>query len=179
VNAFSDPSAQETFGKRYVFADLDQTTLAADIRVDWIISPKLSVQVYLQPLISSGHYSDFKTLARPKSYEFMVFGENGSTRVPKLSSAGELLGYELDADGQGPAVASTIGNPDFNIVSLRGNAVLRWEYLPGSVLFLVWTQSRSDYEPMGEFELRRSMNHLFEVKPDNIFMLKLSYWLGM
>jgi hypothetical protein len=179
VNAFSDPSAQETFGKRYVFADLDQTTLAADIRVDWIISPKLSVQVYLQPLISSGHYSDFKTLARPKSYEFMVFGENGSTRVPKLSSAGELLGYELDADGQGPAVASTIGNPDFNIVSLRGNAVLRWEYLPGSVLFLVWTQSRSDYEPMGEFQLRRSMNHLFEVKPDNIFMLKLSYWLGM
>jgi hypothetical protein len=179
VAAFSDPSAQETFGRRYVFARLDQTTLAADIRVDWIISPKLSVQVYLQPLISSGQYSEFKALARPKSFEFLKFGQHGSTMVSNLSPTGELLGYEFDPDGQGPAGASTVGNPDFNIVSLRGNAVLRWEYLPGSVLFLVWTQSRSDYEPTGEFQLRRSMNHLFEVKPDNIFMLKLSYWLGM
>lgn len=179
VSAYSDPSASETYGKRYLFANLDQTTLAADIRVDWIINPKLSFQVYLQPLISSGRYSDFKALARPKSYEFVKYGDNGSTVQVARSSSGEVIGYELDPDGQGPAASRAIGNPDFNIVSLRGNAVLRWEYLPGSVFYLVWTQSRSDYEPVGDFEFRRSMNHLFEVNPDNIFMLKFSYWLGM
>jgi hypothetical protein len=179
VSAYSDPSAPETYGRRYVFANLDQTTLAADIRVDWIINPKLSFQVYLQPLISSGRYNDFKALARPKSYEFTRYGDDGSSIQTMHSSSGDVIGYELDPDGQGPIAARTIGNPDFNIVSLRGNAVLRWEYLPGSVFYLVWTQSRSDYEPVGEFEFRRSMTHLFEVNPDNIFMFKFSYWLGM
>jgi hypothetical protein len=179
VGAFTDPAATETYQKRYLFAHLEQTTLVADIRVDWIISPSLSFQVYLQPLISSGRYTDFKSLSRPKTYEFLKYGDNGSTVTPGYSSTGELLGYELDPDGQGPALPSTIANPDFNIVSLRGNAVLRWEYVAGSVVYLVWTQSRADYEPIGDFELRRSMSHLFEVKPDNIFMLKFSYWLGM
>jgi hypothetical protein len=179
VSAFPDPTAVETYQKRYLFARLEQTTLAADIRADWIISPSLSFQVYIQPLISSGQYSDFKSLARSKTYDFMRYGDNGSTETPRLSAFGELLGYDLDPDGQGPAQSRTIANPDFNIVSLRGNAVLRWEYVAGSVLYLVWTQSRADFEPNGDFELRRSMNHLFEVKPDNIFMLKFSYWLGM
>ncbi len=178
VSALPDPTAPDTYGKRYVFAHLDQTTFAADIRIDWIINPKLSFQVYLQPLISSGKYTDFKALVRPKSYTFMKYGEDGSTIVPVTSETGEVLGYELDPDGQGPAAAATIGNPDFNILSLRGNAVLRWEYLPGSSLYLVWTQSRSDYEPGGEFEFKHSMSHLFTVTPDNIFMLKLSYWWG-
>jgi hypothetical protein len=179
VGVVQDPTAAETYGNRYLFAHMDQTTIAADIRMDWIISPTLSVQLYVQPLISSGRYSGFKSLAMPRTYRFAKYGENGSTIVPQHSSTGELESYELDPDGSGPAAAATIGNPDFNIVSLRGNAVLRWEYLPGSVMYLVWTQSRSDYEAVGDVEFGHSMNHLFAVKPDNIFMLKLSYWLGM
>ncbi len=179
VGVFPDPSATHTYGKRYVFALLNQTTLAADVRVDWIITPKLSFQIYLQPLISSGKYGEFKSLARPKSYEFLKYGENGSTVASIVSTAGDILGYNLDSDGPGAAAAGIINNPDFNIVSLRGNAVLRWEYLPGSVAYFVWGQRRADLEPVGGFEFSRSMSHLFEVKPDNIFMLKLSYWLGM
>lgn len=177
VTNYSDPEAGETFEKRYVFANLDQTVFSANIRADWILSPTLSFQVYIQPLIASGKYTDFKFLLKPKTYDFEIYGENGSTLASNFSEDGKLISYEIDADGSGPSEAKTIGNPDFNYISLRGNAVLRWEYLPGSTLYLVWTQSREDVESNGEFRFGRSFNNLFSTRPDNIFMLKISYWL--
>ena len=176
ISNFIDESATDTYGKRYIFAHLDQTTFSADIRADWIISPKLSFQIYLQPLIASGGYNDFKFLEQPSSYDFTIYGENGSTIKQTTNPNGEITSYTLDPDGEGPAQSKTIGNPDFSYVSLRGNAVLRWEYLAGSSLYLVWTQSREDVEPNGEFQFGKSFNNLFSVKSDNIFMMKITYW---
>ena len=82
-----------------------------------------------------------------------------------------------DADGEGPSESVTIGNPDFNYISLRGNAVLRWEYMPGATIFFVWTQSREDVHSDGNFYFRKSLNTLLNIKPDNIFMIKLTYRL--
>ena len=176
VTNYDDATAINTYDARYVFAHLDQNTFATNIRADWIISPKLSFQVYLQPFIASGKYTDYKYLARPKSYEYIKFGEGNSTIEKTVSPDGEIS-YILDADGSGSANSETIDNPDFNLISLRGNAVLRWEYLPGSTLFLVWTQSRENVDPIGEFQFGKSFKNLFSVKPDNIFMLKITYWL--
>jgi len=176
VSNFIDNAATETYGMRYVFAHLDQTTVAADIRADWIISPKLSFQIYVQPFIASGKYSDFKYLAKSKSYNYVKYGDNGSTLEQTVSTEGEIS-YTLDADGNGQSESKTIDNPNFNYISLRGNAVLRWEYLPGSTLFLVWTQSRQDVDSNGDFRFGKSLDNLFGVRPDNIFMIKLSYWL--
>ena len=176
VRKFSDPYASATYENRYVFAHLDQTVFSLDFRADWIISPKLSFQVYLQPCIASAEYTDFKYLARSRSFDFVKYGDNGSTIQQNTSPDGEIS-YTIDADGSGPSEPQTIYNPDFNYISLRGNAVLRWEYLPGSTLYLVWTQSREDINSNGDFKFGRSMNNLFSVRPDNIFMLKLSYWL--
>ena len=136
----------------------------------------LSFQVYLQPFIASGKYTDFKYLAKPKSYDYVKYGEGNSTIEKTISQDGEVT-YTLDPDGNGSANPETIDNPDFNYISLRGNAVLRWEYLPGSTLFLVWTQSRQDIDPIGEFQFGKSFKNLFGVRPDNIFMLKITYWL--
>jgi hypothetical protein len=173
----NDPTAQETYGKRYLFAYLDQTTFAADIRADWIISPSLSLQVYMQPFISCGKYSDFKVLARPKSFDFIKFGQGDSFIDKSIDQDGSVVSYTVDADGDGPSEAVTIGNPDFNYISLRGNAVLRWEYMPGATIFLVWTQSREDVRADGNFYFGKSFNNLLNIKPDNIFMLKLTYRL--
>ena len=177
VANFNDPEASATYNDRYVFAHLDQTIFAANIRADWILSPSLSFQVYMQPLIASGLYTDFKYLLKPKSYDYNKYGENGSTLVQNKAVNGDIISYQLDPDGEGPAPAYVIGNPDFNYISLRGNAVLRWEYLPGSTLYLVWTQSRENVETDGDFQFGRSVTDLFSVRPDNIFMLKVSYWL--
>jgi len=94
VGAFTDASAATTFDNRYIFAHLDQKTVAANIRADWILSPTLSLQVYMQPLFVSGRYSQFKALQKPKSYEFLIYGENGSTIINNLSPAGNIASRE-------------------------------------------------------------------------------------
>ena len=179
VNAFDDPTATATFGRRYVYANMNQRTLSANIRLNWTFTPQLSLQLFAQPLISSGEYHNFKELARPKSYDFMSYGDNGSTILERKDVNGTLIGYTSDPDGSGPAAPVEFGNPDFNFKSLRGNAVLRWEYRPGSTLYFVWTQSRSDYENDGQFQFRRSMSRLMDANADNIFMVKFTYWWSM
>jgi hypothetical protein len=173
ITSVNDPTANQTYGKRYLFADLNQTTLSANIRADWIISPKLSFQVYIQPLIASGSFNNFKALRKAKSFDFISYGSEGSTMQKSDGS------YQLDIDGAGPVSPVQIGNPDFNYLSLRGNAVLRWEYRPGSTFYFVWTQSRENVDPDGTFRFGHSFNNLLSIRPDNIFMIKFNYWLGM
>lgn len=178
VGSYDDLMAVETFGRQYVVANLHQRTVSANIRLNWIFTPTLSLQMFVQPLISSGEYTNFKRLARARSFDFESYGSGTSTLVERTAADGSVE-YDVDGDGGGPAPTYTFGNPDFNFGSIRGNAVVRWEYRPGSTLYFVWTQSRSDYEPMGEFQFRRSLNRLTSAKPDNIFLLKFTYWWSM
>ncbi len=173
VDSFDDIYASHTFGQRYVFAEMDQLTASASVRVNWTFTPKLSLQIYAQPLISSGDYHHFKELARSKSYDFFEYekGESG------INYNGDS--YIVDPDGSGPAGEISWDQPDFNFKSLRGNAVLRWEYMPGSTFYLVWTQNRSDFEDIGEFRLSRSLSRLVDADSDNILMVKISYWLNI
>ncbi|MCK4557301.1 MAG: hydrolase, partial [Candidatus Aminicenantes bacterium] len=83
--------------------------------------------------------------------------------------------YTVDPDGPGPAPEFSFSNPDFNYKSFRSTVVLRWEYLPGSILYFVWTQNRSDFANPGDFDLRRDLRNLFSAPGDNIFMIKISY----
>lgn len=167
IGAFDDPLATATFGRRYVFARLDQRTFVAGLRLNWTFTPRLSLQLYAQPLVSSGDYSGFGELARPASYDFHRYAEGASTFHEAT--------HQADPDGPGPAPAIDVGNPDFGFRSLRGNAVLRWEFGPRSTLYCVWTQSRQDEEDVGRFELRRSIGRLASARADNIFLVKLAY----
>jgi hypothetical protein len=83
------------------------------------------------------------------------------------------------ASGGGrPRLRGALGDPDFNVRSLRGNAVLRWEYRPGSTLFFVWQQERSGFEPLGGFEAGRDLGRLFREPARNVFLVKATYWIG-
>src|SRR2546426_503516 len=79
VGTYADPAATATFGNRYVFGTLHQTELSAGIRLNWTYSPALSLQVYAQPLISAGRYGDFKDVARPRTFDFNVYGRDAGT----------------------------------------------------------------------------------------------------
>ena len=158
-----------TYGSRYVLAGLDQQRLSAEIRLNWIFTPRLSLQLYLQPFIAVGDYFDFKELARPRTFDFNVYGQGLS------SIAFQDGAYTVDPDGSGLAAPFSFGDPDFNFKSLRGTAVLRWEFRPGSVLYLVWTQNRSDFENTGVFDFSRNFRDMWRAQGDNIFLLKFSY----
>lgn len=172
VDCFDDPAATATSGKRYVFSAIDQTEMSASLRIDYTLTPKLSVQLYAQQLYSAADYFDFRELSRPNSFEFYTYPPSGVQYDLRAKT------YTIDPDGDGPAEALTFDDPDFNYTSLRGNAVVRWEYRPGSTLFLVWTHGQDYSETRGDFGLNRSANRLFSGKADNIFMLKATFWLA-
>ena len=171
VTRMDDPLMAETFGTRYVFGGYFQRMLSSNIRLNWTFNPRLSLELYLQPLLAVGKYDQFKELASPKKYEYNLFGEDGST-ISYSDSAEE---YTVDPDGPGPAPDFSFANPDFNFKSLRGTIVLRWEYLPGSILYFVWTQNRADEANPGDFNFRRDMGDLFTAPGDNIFLIKISF----
>lgn len=166
VGTFDDPAATATFGQRYLFAALNQNTLSASLRLNWIFTPRLSLELYAQPLLSSGEYTRYKELARPRSYEFGLTG-------PATPIGNDQLGVTPATPG---VPVLEFDDPNFSLASLRGNAILRCEYLPGSTLFLVWTQNRSDTVLDGEFRLGDGVRRMFGGASDNVFLVKLSYW---
>lgn len=169
VDLFDDSLMTETYGTRYVFADIGQKTLTNVVRLNWTFTPTLSFQLYMQILMATGDYDRFKELARPRSYDFNQFGQGQST----ISYSDDE--YTVDPDGPGLAPAFIFENPDFNFKSLRGTAVLRWEYMPGSTLYFVWTQNRCDEANPGDFRLGRDLRDLFNAHGDNVFLVKISY----
>jgi len=173
VTASNDPLATRTYGSRYVFATLDQTTFTLETRVDWTFTPKASLQIYLQPLISAGEFSSFKELSAPRTFDFLVYGRDVGT----VSKTGSV--YTIDPDGNATTTNSIqVDDPNFNFRSLRGNAVMRWEYRPGSVLFFVWQQERVGTEPFGDFDFRRDFRGLVRRHPDNVFTIKATYYFA-
>ena len=180
IRSATDAGAVNTFGSRYVFGNVDQTSVSMDARIEWTLTSKLSVQSYLQPFVAVGRYSEFKEFLRPNTYDFGVYGRYAqSTIAANYDTNGDITGYTLDPDGvTGNAPSFNIGNPNFNVHSLRGNAVLRWEYRPGSALFFVWQQERNGAERFFNSDASRDVGAIFREQPTNIFLVKAVYWLA-
>jgi hypothetical protein len=168
-----DATATATFGARYVFGGLDRTEVSIPLRANLVLTPRLSLQFYLQALLSEGSYPDIKELAAPRTYDFPAYGKDVGTLVREPDG-----GYTVDPDGGGPAPSFRLANPDFNFKSLRVNAVLRWEFRPGSALYAVWTQRREDGANPGEFAFGRDAADLFQAAPDDVLLVKLAWWFG-
>jgi hypothetical protein len=167
-----DALQTETYGHRYVFGELGQTELSMTTRLSVTTSPRTSLQVFMQPLISVGRYGAIKEVARPDSFDFLRYGIDGGSITER---DGRLV---IDPDADGPASSFTMADPDFNIKSLRLNAVFRWEFRPGSTMFFVWTQQRRDLADAGDFSIGRDASRLFTAPADDVLLVKVSYWLG-
>ena len=134
----------------YVFGQLDQTTIGISLRVNYTITPRLSVQVYGQPFVSAGGYTNFRELINGRGRYY------GDRYAP----------YAYD------------GTPNFNYRSFRTTNVLRWEYRPGSALFVVWQQGREDTAPQGDFRFGRDIGGAFNTPGSNVLLVKMSRWLN-
>ena len=172
VQTEADPAATRTYGQRYVFADLDQGGVTMTQRVNMGFTPKMSLQVFSQILLSAGDYWRFKELERPRTLDFLAYGRDIGT----IHHQGDE--YIVDPDGAGPSPSFRIGEPDFNFKSLRFNAVFRWEWKPGSTLFLVWTQNRVDFQYPGHISTGRDLGALLGAPADNVFLVKTTYWFN-
>jgi hypothetical protein len=177
VTQRGDETAAATYGGRYLFSELEQKSLDLSIRVNWALSPDLSIQLWAQPFIATGDYEGFKELAQPRTFNFMRYGVDGNSTID-FDEESNL--YTVDPDGpSGPAETITFYNPDFSVRSLRSNLVLRWEYMPGSTLFLVWNHGRSGSSSDPRFRMREGMRDLWRDDQQNTFLIKLNYWINM
>ena len=158
---YGDPASDTT---HYTFARLDQTTVSLNTRLNFTASPTLSLQLYAEPYLSAGDYSDWRELAAPRAERY------DDRYRPYLSDA--------DDDIATPPTQTDPG--EFNYKQLNLNTVLRWEYRPGSTLYAVWAQGRyqDDLDP-GTFEPGRDVRNLFGAHPDNTFLIKASYWFSL
>jgi hypothetical protein len=86
--------------------------------------------------------------------------------------------YQVDPDGAGPARPFTIGNPDVAIAAMHATLVVRWEYRPGASVFAVWTQRRNGFERTGDFGTFADLPSAFDLPPENVFLVKASYWFS-
>jgi len=136
---------------RYVFGRINQRTMSFNTRFNYTMTPNLSLQVYAEPFVSAGEYTNFKELVDGRAANY--------------------------ADRYRPVAYD--GSADFNIRSFRTTNVLRWEYKPGSALFLVWQQGKSEDQEYGDFRFRRDFGGVFSAPSRNVFLVKFSYWLNM
>lgn len=174
VAAVSDPTATAFHGTRYVFGFVKTRTVSLDTRINWTFTPDLTLQLYAQPFIANGDYTSFREFAEPRSIRKLDFGRDVGTVA--YDEAADR--YAIDPDGAGAAAPFTLANPDFTVRSLRGTAVLRWEYRPGSTVFFVWTQRRSGYSPTGAWDFKDAWSAMLGDRPSNVFQVKATYWLG-
>jgi hypothetical protein len=173
VTAVPDSTATAFGGTRYVFAFLRTRTVSLDTRVNWTFRPDLTLQLFVQPFIASGDYRRFREFAAPRSVRKLDYGRDIGTIARDASGT-----YIVDPDGTGPAAEFRFTDPDFTTRSLRGTAVLRWEYHPGSTIYFVWTQQRAGGSSDGTFDFAREASALFHDRADNVFLVKMTYWLG-
>ncbi len=137
-------------GEHYVFGHLDQTTTSITVRLNYTLTPNLSVQIYGQPFVSAGHYDAYK----------------------------ELVNGRADRHDDRYASFAYGKNADFNVLSFRTTNVLRWEFKPGSTMFVVWQQGREGRTQRGDYRFGRDYNDVFSTPAANALIVKLAYWIN-
>jgi hypothetical protein len=159
----------------YILGLIDQKTVNLTIRLDYYITPDFSIQYYGEPFISTGHFSNFKRVTNPKAKDlqdrYIVLEENMISVDPETGN----IGVDENEDG---IIEYSIRNPDFNFMSLHSNLVLRWEYNPGSTFYLVWTHTRLGNTTNGDLNFSKDLKELFDIYPDNVFLVKFNHWFS-
>jgi hypothetical protein len=166
----SGPAA--TYGGRYVFGFIDQSTFLMQLRANYTIGPDLTLEVYGEPFAASGRYYGIGHLAAARTFNLVQYGPD-TTTTPSIGR--DASGNYIIHDAAG--YRRNIGNPDFNILSFRSNAVLRWEWRPGSTLFLVWAQDRSAFDNRGRLVGFKELGDSFGAQGDSFLAVKISYWI--
>ncbi len=160
---------------RYVFGRIDQKVLSMSLRINYNITPDLTIQYWGQPFIASGQYSNIKMITDPKAEEMKDRYHEYSPGQITLED--DHYGIDEDTDG---SYDYTFDIPDFNVDEWLSNLVVRWEFLPGSTAYLVWSQSRDFSSSEPDFGIWNNLSDLFtDKKANNVFLIKLSYRFGL
>jgi hypothetical protein len=155
---------------KYLVGTIDRKTISSTLRFEYYFSPEISLQYYGNPYASIGKYANFREVADASNKDLNL-RYNALNHIPRKDNY-----YSLQKDG---VTTYTIKNPDFNFQELNSNLVGRWEFRPGSTLYLVWTNSRSAYSDQLNQSIWKSFGNIWNVNSQNVFMIKFSYWVSL
>jgi hypothetical protein len=162
---------------RYVFASINQNTINASFRINLNLSPDLTLQYWGQPFIATGEYYDYKYITDPMAGEY--HDRFAPYTDDQINTSDEGYAVDQNRDGTDDYFFDA---GDFNIKEFLSNFVVRWEYNPGSSVYLVWSQTRNNYSTNGDMNVIDDMGDLFDSsaeKPHNVFLVKFSYRFGI
>jgi len=162
-------TANSDNGKKYILGKIDQQTLGITFRVDYNITPELSIQYYGSPYATIGKYSDFKRVTDPRANNY---SSRFAGLTPTLNGSNT---YDVSENNNN----YNFGNPNFNFSQFRSNLVFRWEYRPGSQFYLVWSQDRTEFSQLGSQSLKDGMSGIKGIFPNNILLAKFNYWFSI
>ena len=167
--------AEEEGSAHWVVARLAQRTASLTARLSYTFTPDLSLQMYAQPFVSGGAYRDFRQVLNARAADE---GNRFRNVAMETSPNARSDRYTADLNRNGGELTS-FDDPDFSARQFSSSAVLRWEYRPGSTLFVAWSQARDAGDPVSPFQLRRDVSRLFGERPTNALLVKVSYWMGL
>jgi hypothetical protein len=171
-----DEGSAATFGTRYIFSTIKFSQISAQFRVNYLFSPTLSLELYAEPFVASGNFSNFGELEAARSSDLRTYGTDGTTITPVINQETGLVDRYDVTDG---ASSFSLSNDNFNITSFRSNLVLRWEWSPGSTIFFVWQQNKSGLAPDGSPLEPGSLFDAVTAPGRNIIAIKANYWIPM
>ena len=157
-----------TYGTRYVFAYVDRSEIATTFRLNYALGRDLTLETYARPFASSGRFYRIGELPAARSYSIRTYGTDGTTL--------ERFGTDSIVVTDG-AARFTLPDRDFNVLSFRSNFVLRWEWRPGSTAYVVWQQNRGDQTVSPSHVRPGSLLDALTASGDNVFAVKVNYWL--
>ena len=153
-------------------ARMVQNTFYVTLRLNYSVTPELSIQFYGQPFISNGRYDAFKRIRDPRASPL-------PGPFPGLRRRRDQFRRRAATSTRcrkpRAAASYSFANPDFNVLELRTNLVLRWEYRPGAALFVVWSQGRGDNTGRDDFELASGFRDLMRLPATHVFLVKFTY----
>lgn len=167
------PGVTETFGQRYIFATVDRSQLALRARLNYAVTPDLTIESYAEPFVSSGTYRRFGELVAPRSRFLRAYGTN-HTAIDRTADGSYSV---TDTLASGSVDEFTLDNEDFDVLSFRSNLVVRWEWRAGSTLYLVWQQDRHADDEVARAVRPHRLWRTMGARGANLFALKATYWL--
>ncbi|WP_319227936.1 DUF5916 domain-containing protein [Draconibacterium orientale] len=160
---------------RYIMGTIQRKTFSTSVRINYNVTPDLTVQFWGQPFIATGDYNNFKYITDSNAAEITNRYTLYSGEQITYDAQNSVYNIDETLDGQ---TDYSFDNPVFNVKEFLSNLVVRWEYRPGSMIYLVWSQNRGRYDNWGKFDFGDDINDLFDEKPHNVFLVKFSYRIG-
>jgi hypothetical protein len=157
----------------WILGRIDQKVWNLTFRANLAVTPELTIQYYGSPFVATGRYSGFKRATETLATDYE--GRFHRYTASEVTCESAVRTCQVSEGGS----TSAFNNPDFSVQEFRSNLVARWEWKPGSSAYVVWSQGRDGRSSDWDQDLGANWTHLWRTRPDNVFMVKLSYWFSL